>query len=153
MEQVIIASHPKVGLKVLCNEGDIERITLFLSPKFTLDCSSKKVRDALIPWLKNYADHKWASFPLPPFKTPFAQKAANFLQTIPPGKLLSYKELAEAIGHPLAARAIGNFCRGNLFPLLIPCHRVIHSAGGLGCFTPDPRIKEQLLNFEGITSL
>ncbi|MGD0664693.1 MAG: MGMT family protein [Rhabdochlamydiaceae bacterium] len=149
----VISSHPKVGVKVI-SEGDaITRISLFLSPNFVLDCPSKKLRDSLLQWLKNYAQGQWTAYPLPPYKRPFAQKAAAFLQSTSHGNLLSYKELAEAIGHPGAARAIGSFCSGNLFPLFIPCHRVIPSSGKLGSFTPDPRIKEQLLHFEGITTI
>jgi O6-methylguanine-DNA--protein-cysteine methyltransferase len=37
--------------------------------------------------------------------------------------------------------------------LLIPCHRVVPKSGGLGSFTPDPRIKEQLIHFEVVTDL
>ncbi len=155
MEKLItIASLPKVGVKVHIQAGDtLERISLFLAPKFVLDCPSKKLQEELIPWLKNYSQGRWSLFPLPPYnKTPFTQKAAQHLQSIPPGQVISYKELAEAIGHPGAARAIGSFCSGNLFPLLMPCHRVIPSSGGVGSFTPTPRIKEQLLQFEGITN-
>ena len=149
----VIASHPKVGVKVISEGDTIIRVALFLSPNFVLDCPSKKLRDSLLPWLKNYAQGYWSPYSLPPYKRPFAQKAAAFLQSTSHGNLLSYKELAEAIGHPGAARAIGSFCSGNLFPLFIPCHRVIPSSGKLGSFTPDPRIKEQLLHFEGITTI
>ena len=133
------------------HKGDtIKRITLFLSSALTLECPSLILRRSLILWLKDYARGKWNLFPLSPPRTPFSQKAASFLQRVPLGKVISYQEIALAIGHPNAARAIGNFCRGNLFPLLIPCHRVLPQSGGLGNFTPDPQIKRQLLLFEGI---
>ncbi len=155
MEKLItIAPTPKVGVKVLAEGDTLKRITLFLAPKFILECPSIKLQESLIPWLKAYAQGKWSKFPLPPYhKTPFSQKAARHLQALLPGQVVSYKELATAIGHPGAARAIGTFCSGNLFPLLMPCHRVIPSTGGTGYFTPDPRIKEELLEFEGITSV
>jgi len=159
MEKLIsIAPLPKVGVKVHSHAdtmGDtLERITLFLAPQFVLDCPSKKLQHELLPWLKAYAQGKWSQFPLPPYtKTPFTEKAARFLQAVPSGQVISYKELAAAIGHPGAARAIGSFCSGNLFPLFMPCHRVIPSTGGTGTFTPDPRIKERLLDFEGVTPL
>lgn len=155
MEKLItIAPSPKVGVKVITEGDTLRRITLFLTPNFVLDCPSKKLRESLIPWLKSYAQGKWSKFPLPPYhKTPFSQKAAHYLQELPTGQVVSYQELAAAIGHPGAARAIGSFCSGNLFPLLMPCHRVIPSSGGMGNFTPDPRIKEHLLEFEGINSL
>ena len=116
-----------------------------------LECPEHTILASLITWLKNYAQGKWSIFPLPSPTTAFTQKAAAHLQSIPPGKLITYQELAAAVGSPRAARAIGSFCSGNLFPLLIPCHRVIPSSGSLGAFTPDPRIKEELLQFEGIT--
>lgn len=151
MEELItIARHPKVGVATQV-EGDVlMRITLFLSSAFVLQCSSKSVREKLFPWLCSYSQGEWTPFPVPPLKTPFIQKASSSLQAVPLGHVISYLELAQAIGHPRAARAIGNFCRGNLFPLVVPCHRVIPSSGKLGTFTPTPLIKEQLLQFEGV---
>lgn len=155
-----IASHPKVRVKVFtpCEnrvskiKGDAPwRLALSLSPKFVLDCPEESTRESLLPWLQAYAKGQWSLFPLPLYKTPFAQKAALCLQSTSPGQLLSYQEVAAAIGHAGAARAVGTFCSGNLFPLLIPCHRVIPSGGSLGFFTPDPQIKRELLQFEGIT--
>lgn len=156
MEQLItIAPHPRVGVQIDIQvniTGDqLRRVTLFLSPAFVLKCPSKTLQRQLLPWLESYSQGQWTPFPVPPCKTPFTQKAASYLQSVPLGAVVSYSELAEAIGHPKAARAIGNFCRGNLFPLLIPCHRVIPASGLLGSFTPTPRIKEELLHFEGVT--
>ncbi len=145
-----IAPRPRVKVHVLSKSDTLERITLCLYSNFTLECDSPHLAKAFLPWLEHYAKGTWTLFSLPPYKTPFARKTASYLQTTRPGKLLSYKELSEAIGQPHAARAIGNFCKGNLFPLLIPCHRVIPSRGGLGGFTPDPQIKKELLHFEGI---
>jgi O-6-methylguanine DNA methyltransferase len=153
MEKLIsIASSPHVGVKVDIKGGALQRITLFLYSGFVLQTSTplEPVVKSLISWLKEYAEGKWAPYQLPSQKSSFTQKAADFLQRVPPGQVISYQELAHAIGHPQAARAIGNFCRGNLFPLLIPCHRVVPLSGRLGAFTPDPRIKQQLLQFEGI---
>lgn len=132
------------------SKGDtFVRITLFLAPAFIIDCPDT-LQTHLLPWLENYAKGKWDLYPLPPLKTLFAQKVASSLQLILPGQLITYQALAQSAGHPRAARAVGNFCQGNLFPLLIPCHRVIPTAGGLGPFTPDPQIKRQLLQFEGV---
>lgn len=147
---MLIASFPKVGVKVHSQGDTLVRITLFLASDFILDCSSPTLQRSLLPWLESYAEHKWEVFPLPLPKTPFSQKVASHLQTIPPGEVITYQALAEATGHPGAARAVGNFCQGNLFPLFIPCHRVVPSNRGLGSFTPDPQIKQQLLQFEGV---
>jgi methylated-DNA-[protein]-cysteine S-methyltransferase len=56
--------------------------------------------------------------------------------------------VAEAIGHPKAFRAVGNANGSNPIPILLPCHRVIESNGGLGGFGHGVRVKKQLLDFE-----
>lgn len=147
-----LRSHLRIALQVTCMGDTLQRITLSLSPTFVLHCPTGPLKDALLAWLHDYSQGKWTPFPLPPHKTSFGQKAAHYLQSTHPGTLLSYGEVAQAIGHPGAARAIGTFCSSNLFPLLMPCHRVIPAArrfsGHLGAYTPDPRIKEELLQFE-----
>ena len=150
---VEVAPTPKVGIKIYTVGDTLSRITLSLATAFNFDCSSAVVREQLLPWLKNYAAKKWSVFPLPFRAPPFSQKVAIHLQTIPFGELITYQDLAAACGSPKAARAVGNFCQGNLFPLLIPCHRVVPKSGGRGSFTPDPRIKERLLQFEEINIL
>ena len=64
--------------------------------------------------------------------TDFQIKVWNELKKIPKGKIKTYKEIAEIIGHPNAARAVGNACKKNPYPIKIPCHRVIRSDGSLG---------------------
>lgn len=66
-------------------------------------------------------------------------KGSNFqfqvwraLLAIPPGGLATYRTLAEGIGHPRAARAVGNAVAANPLAYLIPCHRVIRESGALG---------------------
>jgi AraC family transcriptional regulator, regulatory protein of adaptative response / methylated-DNA-[protein]-cysteine methyltransferase len=54
------------------------------------------------------------------------------LLRIPPGKVVSYKQLANDIGHPGAARAVGQAVGANPVAFLIPCHRVIQQSGKLG---------------------
>ncbi|MCP1727587.1 O-6-methylguanine DNA methyltransferase [Natronospira proteinivora] len=54
------------------------------------------------------------------------------LLRIPPGRLASYSQIAEAVGKPGASRAVGNAVGANPVALLIPCHRVIQQSGALG---------------------
>ena len=54
------------------------------------------------------------------------------LLTIPPGTIVSYARLADALGRPQSARAVGNAVAANPIAVLIPCHRVIRSSGALG---------------------
>jgi methylated-DNA-[protein]-cysteine S-methyltransferase len=80
--------------------------------------------------------------------TPFQKKVWSALAKIPYGRTRSYKDIARAIGHPKAFRAVGNANGQNSIPLIIPCHRVIGSNGGLGGFGHGVKVKKQLLDFE-----
>lgn len=63
---------------------------------------------------------------------PFFRAAWSACRTIPPGETRSYRWLAAAAGNPRAVRAAGQAMARNRFVLIIPCHRVISSDGGLG---------------------
>ncbi len=63
---------------------------------------------------------------------PFFRAAWDACRTIPPGETRSYRWLAAAAGNPQALRAAGQAMARNRFTLIIPCHRVISSDGGLG---------------------
>jgi len=83
--------------------------------------------------------------------TPFQKKVWQTLQKIPVGQVLTYGELAQQL--KTSARAVGNACRANPIPLVIPCHRVV-SKSGMGGFAGsrdgEPmKIKTWLLEHEG----
>jgi methylated-DNA-[protein]-cysteine S-methyltransferase len=80
--------------------------------------------------------------------TPFQKKVWSELIKIPYGQTRSYKEIAQAIGHSKAFRAVGNANGQNSLPLIIPCHRVIENNGGLGGFGHGLKTKRQLLDLE-----
>ena len=63
---------------------------------------------------------------------PFFRAAWDACRAIPPGETRSYRWLAAEAGNPLALRAAGQAMARNRFTLIIPCHRVISSDGGLG---------------------
>ena len=83
---------------------------------------------------------------------PFARKVVQRCRRIPAGRTMTYAELAAACGSPNAARAVGNVMASNRFPLIVPCHRVVGSNGGLGGFSAPQGIelKRQLLQREGV---
>jgi len=68
---------------------------------------------------------------------------------IPRGRVMSYGHLAESIGIPQGARAVGMALSRNPFPLVIPCHRVIRATGELGGFGGGLKLKKTLLEMEG----
>ena len=86
--------------------------------------------------------------PLAPNGTPFQQSVWGALSDIPYGKTCSYGEIAQKIGNPKAARAIGMANNRNPIPIIIPCHRVLGSNGHLTGYAGGLENKSYLLNLE-----
>ena len=82
--------------------------------------------------------------------TPFAAEVLRRAQLIPWGRTCTYGDLAEAIGRPGAARAVGQVMAGNPVPLLVPCHRVVGAGGKLTGFGGGLEQKRALLSLEGV---
>jgi O-6-methylguanine DNA methyltransferase len=72
---------------------------------------------------------------------------------IPFGEVSSYAALARRIGHPRAARAVGNALGANPVPVLVPCHRVIRGDGTWGHYAFGAALKTRLLALERATPL
>ena len=81
--------------------------------------------------------------------TAFQEAVWRELRKIPPGETRSYAEIATAIGHPKAVRAVGTANGDNHICVLIPCHRVIRSDGSLGGYGGGLDRKKKLLAAEG----
>ena len=77
--------------------------------------------------------------------TAFQAKVWNYLQAIPAGEVRTYAEVAIAIGHSKAVRAVAHACASNKLALVVPCHRVIRSDGNLGGYRWGIHRKERLL--------
>jgi len=82
--------------------------------------------------------------------TAFQEAVWRELRKIPAGETRSYAEIAAAIGHPKAVRAVGSANGDNHVCVLIPCHRVIRSDGSLGGYGGGIERKKKLLAAEGI---
>jgi AraC family transcriptional regulator of adaptative response/methylated-DNA-[protein]-cysteine methyltransferase len=89
--------------------------------------------------------------PLAPRGTPFQLRVWDALRQTRVGERLTYRVLAERIGKPLAARAVASACAANPVAVLIPCHRVVRTDGGLGGFRWGLDRKRQLLARESVT--
>jgi methylated-DNA-[protein]-cysteine S-methyltransferase len=80
----------------------------------------------------------------------FQQQVLRFEFQIPRGKVSTYGRLADRLGRPRAARAVGTALARNPFPIIIPCHRAIRADGTLGGFGGGLMIKRNLLTMEGV---
>jgi methylated-DNA-[protein]-cysteine S-methyltransferase len=83
---------------------------------------------------------------------PFERAALEIAAEIPYGEVRSYKWIAERLGKPDAARAVGRAMAANPVPIIIPCHRVIKTDGGLGGYAFGLARKETLLDLERATT-
>jgi methylated-DNA-[protein]-cysteine S-methyltransferase len=80
--------------------------------------------------------------------TPFQRRVWDALQEIPYGETVSYGELAQEIGRPSASRAVGLANGRNPISVIVPCHRVVGSSGGLTGYGGGLERKRYLLDFE-----
>jgi O-6-methylguanine DNA methyltransferase len=81
--------------------------------------------------------------------TEFQRSVLTDVATIPAGETRSYREVAEAVGRPGAARAVGGVMARNPVPFLVPCHRVVGSGGSMGGYGYGVGLKRSLLAAEG----
>ncbi|GMQ87172.1 MAG: methylated-DNA--[protein]-cysteine S-methyltransferase [Gammaproteobacteria bacterium] len=143
-----------VGRLGICVQGKTLSQLEFLSGQYRLrpaqcaECS--RVQQSIL----GYFDNPYGSLEVDVqlLGTLFQRKVWRALRLIPAGKVMTYGALAERLG--TSARAVGNACRRNPVPIVIPCHRVVaqHGPGG---FAGDRqgrlvRVKQWLLQAEGV---
>jgi len=88
------------------------------------------------------------SLPLAPAATPFQQQVRDMLNLVTPGESVSYKWIAQRLGRPEAARAVGMALGKNPLLVVVPCHRVVGSGGSLTGFAGGIERKRWLLEHE-----
>lgn len=118
-------------------------------------CNGEAAPGAIVRQLTDYFRDPSTTFDLPLalIGTRFQCKVWTLLRTIPAGTTRTYGDLARELGS--AARAVGQACRANPCPIVVPCHRVV-AARGLGGFAgetsgPGLSVKRWLLEHEGVT--
>lgn len=144
------------------SEVGLFRIDIHRPEDVFLDSIRKKTRaeivhaegrfDALRGMLADYFMGRRVSFDLllDLRGTDFQRDVWRSIQRIPYGKLSSYRRLAEEVGRPRAVRATGNAVGDNPLSIVIPCHRVVRSDGGLGGYGGGLDVKRYLLSLEGV---
>jgi methylated-DNA-[protein]-cysteine S-methyltransferase len=128
---------------------EFEAHTLTLNPKIEL----RESKSTLAPYLRELDEYFSSSrrsftFPLDLRGTDFQRACWHALLKIPYGETCSYRDIAQAIGHPHAYRAVGMSNNRNPIAIVVPCHRVIASSGSLCGYGGGLNIKRQLLDLE-----
>lgn len=149
---VIEAPFGKVGIETDAAASVVTGI-VYLAPTVPCVAPDSPLAARAAEQIARYMACAAAPFDLPlaPAGTPFQQRVWQAICAIPLGEVLTYGQLAQQVGG--VARAVGQACGDNPYPLVIPCHRVV-GASGLGGFSHHggdgyyPRIKRWLLAHE-----
>ena len=138
------------SLRGLFFEKEQEHLKKMSLENATVTSESDKILQKLKSQLVEYFSNKRKTFELPLELqgTEFQIKAWQTLQKIPYGEKISYSKQAQWMGSKNAVRATGSANGKNLFPILIPCHRVVRADGDLGGYSAGLEIKEKLLRLE-----
>ena len=140
-------------IEIIANELAVKRINFLRKKKPVRDDLKKsKVLSSAVKQLKEYFAGKRNFFDLPLFikGTPMQQQVWMKILEIPIGKTSSYQDISKKIKKPKAYRAVGTAVGKNPLPIVIPCHRVIHSNGDITGFSGGDDIKKKLLKLEGV---
>lgn len=123
---------PLFSIGVRCNDNEIVEI-VYLEPRAGIAPETPLAKEAVRQLQAYLQDARFAfSLPLAPAGTAFQRRVWAGIAAIGPGATRTYGELAQSIGS--GPRAVGNACGANPYPLIVPCHRIIASGGGLGGF-------------------
>lgn len=101
--------------------------------------------------LDEYFDHRRTGFDLAldySLSAGFRQTVQHYLPRIGYGHTATYRQVAGSVGNPKAVRAVGTACATNPLPVVVPCHRVVRTDGGLGGYIGGLEAKTALLDLE-----
>ena len=153
----LVAARTDRGLARLAYEGPnggldavLDGLAARLSPRI-LEAPARL--DDVRRELEEYFAGRRRTFDLPVdlglVRGPFGRRVLEATSAIPFGGVSTYREIAERAGSAAAVRAAGNALGANPVPIVVPCHRVLRTGGGLGGYTGGLHVKEALLAVEG----
>jgi methylated-DNA-[protein]-cysteine S-methyltransferase len=149
---LLLAATPRGLVRVAFDIEGHDRVLEILAGQL----SSRVLRapgrlDAAARELEEYFGGRRRSFGLPldtSLSTGFRRLVQQYLPSIGYGQTRSYGQVAELVGNPRAARAVGTACATNPLPVVVPCHRVLRNDGTPGGYAGGPAAKITLLSLE-----
>jgi methylated-DNA-[protein]-cysteine S-methyltransferase len=149
---LLIAATPRglvrVNLPAYDPEQTLEELATHISPR-VLEAPAR-LEDARRE-LDLYFEGKLTDFDLPldwRLTDGFRRKVQRAIARIPYGQTRTYTDMARSAGNERAVRAAGTACGSNPIPIVVPCHRVLRTGGGLGGYGGGLPMKEALLDLE-----
>ncbi len=150
---ILLARTPRglirVGLPAYDRDETLEELAARISPR-VLEAPTRL--DDVRRQLDRYFAGRLTEFDIPldwRLTDGFRAKVQRAIARIPYGQTRSYTEIARSAGNARAVRAAGTACGSNPLPIVVPCHRVLRSGGGLGGYGGGLPMKEALLRLEG----
>ncbi len=149
MKTACRAETPIGTLTAIYEDGKLQRVLFpdeaYTAPDMAVDDTLPFARQ-----IEEYFSGERKSFDLP-FELAgprFAREVYAAVLRIPYGRTASYGEVALMVGHPGAARAVGNVMHDTPAPIVIPCHRVVHKCGTKTAYRGGTDAKYYLLDME-----
>lgn len=140
----------KLGYPNVPADAQLEALAAAISPRML---EAPERLDAVRRELDQYFEGRRRDFDLPidwRLTAGFVQKVLRETARIPFGQTRSYAEMARSAGSPRAFRAAGSALGANPIPIVVPCHRVLRTGGGLGGYGGGLDVKRRLLELEGV---
>jgi methylated-DNA-[protein]-cysteine S-methyltransferase len=138
----------RVGFPNETSDAVIEELAALLSPRVL---ESPAELDEVRRELDEYFEGRRTRFEVPidmSLTRGFTRKVLRATSKIPFGSVSTYREMARKAGNDRAYRAAGNALGSNPIPIVVPCHRVLHTGGGLGGYGGGLDVKRYLLELE-----
>ena len=153
----LVAAATQTGLARLAYEdfnGGLDAILDQLASRLSPRIVEAPARlDDVRRQLDEYFEGRRRDFDLPVdlgLTVGFGRRVLEVTAAIPFGSMKTYKDVATQAGSERATRAAGNALGANPVPIVVPCHRVMRTGGGLGGYTGGLHRKELLLRIEGV---
>jgi AraC family transcriptional regulator of adaptative response/methylated-DNA-[protein]-cysteine methyltransferase len=151
---VVVASTARgvCALRIGADEASLTSDLVAEFPRALLERDDEGLADVVAVIARVIrGEDETSTLPLDLRGTAFQVRVWEALRGVERGSTLTYAQLAERLGSPRAARAVGSACGANPVALLVPCHRIVRRDGTLGGYRWGLALKEALLAAEGAT--
>ena len=150
---LVLAATERGLVRIAYGDGGVDAVLADLARRLSPRVVELPARlDRPRRQLEEYFERKRSTFDIPldlRLATGFGLRVLDALLATSYGKLSSYRDVARDAGNERAVRAAGRACGANPVPIVVPCHRVVRSDGGLGGYTGGQERKLALLRLEG----